>query len=58
MLNDVWHSAVIDLALELSGLNSGFQGLKCVWWWGVAPMKEMVMKEIRSGNIWIGLWIM
>ena len=33
------------LALEFSGLISSFQGLKFVWWWGAAPMKEMLEKE-------------
>ena len=34
LLNDVWHSAVVNLgvlALEFSLLNSSFQGLKFVW---------------------------
>ena len=43
------------LALEFSGLNSSFQGLNCVWWWGTVPMKEMVKKEIGFGMTWTGL---
>ena len=34
------------LALELFGLNSKFQGLKFVRWWGMVPMKEMGKKEM------------
>ena len=34
------------LALEFSGLNSSFQGLNFVWWWGMVPMKEVVKKEV------------
>ena len=39
------------LALDFSGLNSSFQGLKFVWWWGTAPMRETVNKD-RTG-LWI-----
>ena len=45
------------LAQESSGLNSSFQGLKFVWWSGMAPMKEMVKKVTDSGTTWSGLWI-
>ena len=38
LLNDVWHSAVIDFGY------SSFQGLKFVWWWG------MVKKGRSSGG--------
>ena len=34
------------LALAFFGLNSSFQGLKFDCWWGTAPLKEMVKKEI------------
>ena len=60
LLNDLWHSAVIDfdvLALETSGLNSNFQVLKFVWWWGMAPMKEIGKKVTDAGMTWTGLWI-
>ena len=53
LLNDVWHSAVVKfgcVSLEFSGLNSSFQWLKFVWWWGTAPRKERMNKET-------GLWI-
>ena len=39
LLNDVWYSAMENLgvlALEFSGVNSSFQGLKFVWC-GVLP---------------------
>ena len=39
------------LALKFSGLNSSFKGLKFVWWWGTAPIKEMVKKD-RFWNEW------
>ena len=45
------------LALEFSGLNLSFQGLKFVWWCGMAPVKEMAKKGISSGTTSIGLWI-
>ena len=34
------------LASEFSGLNSSFQGLKFVGWWGTAPMKEMLKNDV------------
>ena len=37
------------LALESCGLSSNSQGLKFVWWWGTAPIKELLKKEIGSG---------
>ena len=40
------------LTLEFSGLNSSSQGLKFVWWWGTAPMKELVKKGRDSGMTW------
>ena len=43
------------LALEFSGLNSSFNGLRFMWWWGTAKMKEMVKNEI--GTTWTGLWV-
>ena len=45
------------LALESDELSSGFQGLKFVWWWGMAPMKELVGKGSGSGMTWTELWI-
>ena len=45
------------LALEFSRLNSSFQGLKFVWWWGMAPMREMVKKEVGFGTTGTGPWI-
>ena len=45
------------LALESSGLNSGFQGLRIAEWWGVAPMEEMVKKWRDSGMTWTELEI-
>ena len=42
------------LALEFSELNSSFEGLKFVWWWGTSPMK-MVKKEIGFGTTWAGI---
>ena len=57
LLSNVWHSAVGVLAQEFSGLNSRFQGLKLVWLLGIAPMKEMVKKEMGSGTTWTGFWI-
>ena len=40
---------------EFSGLNSSFQGLKFVRWWGTAPLKEKVKKEDRTlGNVGSG----
>ena len=59
LLNDVWHSTVLNmgvLAQELYGLNSIFQGLKFMWWWGTAPMKERMKKEIGFGTTRTGLW--
>ena len=48
------------LAVEVSGLNSSFQGLKFVWLWGKPPMKGMVKKEkefwssAQRGNfVWV-----
>ena len=51
-LNDLWHSAVIDVGyvLESYGYNSSFQGLKFVKWWGMALMKDMVK---RGTALWI-----
>ena len=45
------------LSLEFSGFNSSFQGLRFVWWWGTAPVKEMVKKEIDFRTTWTGLWM-
>ena len=47
LLVDVWHSAVVkdgcvSPRLYFSVLNSSFQGLKFLWWWGTAPMKQRV----------------
>ena len=36
------------LALEFSGLNSSFQELKFVWWWGTAPLKEIKNEKLRE----------
>ena len=47
LLNNVWHSAVVDFVLAPE-----FSGLKFVWWWGMTPMKE-----IGSRTTWRGLWI-
>ena len=47
ILNAVWHSVVIDfgcVSSRIYGLISGYLGLKFVWWWGTAPVKEMVKK--------------
>ena len=60
LLKDVWQSAVVDfgcVSSRILGLNSSFQGLKFVWWWGMATMKEMVKKRADSGMTRIGLWI-
>ena len=35
------------LALESFVLNSSFEGLKFVWWWSTAPMKE-----IEGNAVW------
>ena len=51
LLNDVWDSTVIDFY----GLISGLHGLKFVWWWCTALMKEMVKKGRGSGKTWTGL---
>ena len=32
------------LILGFYGLNLRFQGLKCMWWWCMAPLKGMVKK--------------
>ena len=59
LLNNVWYSAVVDfgcVSSRISGLNSRFEGLMFMWWWGMAPMKEMVKKKM-SGTTWAGLWI-
>ena len=45
------------LALESYGLSSSFQELKFVWWWGTAPMKEMMKKGRGSGMTSTGLGI-
>ena len=48
LLNDVWHSSVVKFGYvntRILWIKLGFQGLKFVWWWGVAPMKRM-KKEI------------
>ena len=55
LLNDVWHSAVIKSGYVSSRIL--WIKLKFVWWWGTAPMKEMVKKGIGSRMTWIGLWI-
>ena len=61
LLNDVLHSAVLNfgcvLAQEFFGLNSSFQGLKFVWWWGTDPVKEMIKKGKGSVTKWTGLWL-
>ena len=43
------------LALEFFGLNSSFQGLKFVWWWGVVSVKEMVNKEMDRTRDSVGM---
>ena len=45
------------LAVESSKLNSSFQRLNFVCWWGTALVKEMVKKMADSRMIWTGLWI-
>ena len=60
MLNDVWHSAVIDfgcVSSKISGLISSFLRLKFGSVWGSAPMKEMVKKGRGSGMTWTGMKI-
>ena len=44
------YSGKIWMALEFSGLNSSFQGLKFVGWWGMTPMREMMKKETWTWN--------
>ena len=48
LLKYVWHSALLNFGCVSSRIlwNSSFQGLKFVWWYDMAPMKEMVKKEI------------
>ena len=46
LLNDVWHSVVIDF-----GLSSSSQGLKFVWWRGITPMKEFMKKGRGSRRV-------
>ena len=43
------------LALEFSGLNLSFLGLKFVWWYGSAEVREMLKKgtDSRSSREWI-----
>ena len=43
---------LVVLALEFSGLNLSFLGLKFLWWWGMAPMREMVL-ERHGQDSWI-----
>ena len=38
LLNDVWHSAVIDFGCIKSRILWIF--FKFLWWWGMVPMKE------------------
>ena len=53
LLNDVWHSAVVDFGCVSSyGLNSSFQWLKFVWWWDTAKIKEVVKKLTDSRMTW------
>ena len=37
-------------AIEFSGLNSCFQGLKFVWWWGTAPNEAEGEEKDRFWN--------
>ena len=58
LLNDVWHSAVVKyrcVSSRILWIKLKFSNL--VWWWGTAPVKEMVKKEIGSGMTWARLWI-
>ena len=55
LLNDVCNSAVIDFRCVSSRFLDS-QGLKFVWCWGTAPMKELVKKGRGSGITWTGLW--
>ena len=44
LLNDVWHSAVIDfgcVSSRILWIKLSFQGLKFVLWWDTAPMEEL-----------------
>ena len=59
MLNDVWHSAVVDfgcVSSRILWIKFKFQGLKFLWWRGMAQMK-MVKQGIGSGMTWTGRWI-
>ena len=53
LLNDVWHSAVIDFGC----VKSRNLWLKFVQWWGAAPIKELVKKGRGSGITCTELWI-
>ena len=53
LLNEVWHSAVIDIWIKLK-----FSRVKvCVGEGGTAPMNEMVKKGTDAGTTWTGYWI-
>ena len=47
LLNDVWHSAVVDfgfISSRMFWIEFKFLRSKFVCWWGMAPMKEIVKK--------------
>ena len=50
LLSNEWYSAVVTSGCVSSRIL--WIKLKFVWWWGTAPMKEMMKKEIDSGTIW------
>ena len=52
-MNDVWRSARMDFGwvrFRTIWVRSGFQGLKCVWWWCIALLRENLKKGRGSGT--------
>ena len=49
LLNNVWDSGVVKsgyVSSRILWIKFKFSRVKFVWWWGTAPMKEIVKKEI------------
>ena len=60
LLNDVWHSTVVDfgcVSSRILWIKFKFSTVKVCVVVGYGPMKEMIKKETGSGTTGIGLWI-
>ena len=55
LLNDVWHSSVVKFGSLSPRIL--YKVITFVWWWGTAPLKEMVKEDIGFGMTWTRLWI-